>query len=185
MIERYYPLSSFYCIIVITLCRYYSFVPAAPCSYLLPVSVAPAVPLAIPFFLAISFASSGLAASCPGSTIFSVISLFTAVGSCSFIFAGVIGSFSLYSFSESSFLPTSVPGAPSSNSVSSMPEEEETFSLVLATLPLVSTAISLALPLALSLVPITFSLIFFVIPIVVCICIIPQGIKRSILSVYR
>src|SRR5919204_1805004 len=120
MIERYYPLFSFYCIIVITLCRYYSFVPAAPCSYSLPVSVAPAVPLAIPFFLAISLASSGLVACCPGSTIFSLISLFTAVGSCSFIFAGVIGSFSSYSFRGSFFLSDFVPAAPSSYSLSSL-----------------------------------------------------------------
>ena len=37
----------------------YLFDPAAPCSYSLPVSDAPAVPLAMPFFLAISAASSG------------------------------------------------------------------------------------------------------------------------------
>src|SRR5919109_2202107 len=94
----------------------YLFAPAAPCSYSLPVSAAPAVPLAIPFFLAISAASSGLVPGCPGSVIFSVISLFTAVGSCSFSFAGVMGSFSLYSFSGSSFLLFSVPAAPSSYS---------------------------------------------------------------------
>src|ERR671918_514553 len=92
----------------------YLFAPAAPCSDLEPVSAAPAVPLAIPFFLAISAASSGLVPVCPGSVIFSVISLLTAVGSCSFIFAGVIGSFSLYEVRGSSFLPVSVPGAPSS-----------------------------------------------------------------------
>src|SRR5918911_391034 len=94
----------------------YLFDPAAPCSDLEPVSAAPAVPLAIPFFLAISLASSGLVPPpvCPGSTIFSVISLLTAVGSCSFIFAGVIGSLSLYDVKGSSFLPVSVPGAPSS-----------------------------------------------------------------------
>src|ERR671918_163776 len=94
----------------------YLFAPAAPCSYSLPVSAAPAVPLAIPFFLAISAASSELVPVCPGSVILSVISLLTAVGSCSFSFAGVIASFSLYSFSGSSFLLFSVPGAPSSYS---------------------------------------------------------------------
>ena len=47
-----------------------SFVPAAPCSSLLPVFAAPAVPLAIPFFLANSAASSGFGPTCPGSTIF-------------------------------------------------------------------------------------------------------------------
>src|SRR5215216_7713312 len=93
----------------------YLSVPAEPCSNSLPVSDAPAVPLAIPFFLASSAASFVSVPCLPGSTIFSVISLFTAVGSCSLIFAGVIGSFSLYSFKESSFLPVSVPGAPSSN----------------------------------------------------------------------
>jgi hypothetical protein len=91
----------------------YLFVPAAPCSSLLPVFAAPAVPLAISFFLAISAAYSGFGPTCPGSTIFSLISLSTAVGSCSFIFAGVIGSFSLYDVNGSSFLPVSVPGAPS------------------------------------------------------------------------
>src|SRR5215217_3480933 len=45
-------------------------VPAAPCSYSLPVSAAPAIPLAIPFFLAISAASSGFVPVRPGSTIF-------------------------------------------------------------------------------------------------------------------
>src|SRR5918999_508750 len=93
---------------------YFLFDPAAPCSYSLPVSAAPAVPLAIPFFLAISAASSGFVPVCPGSVNFSLISLLTAVGSCSFIFAGVIGSLSLYGVKGSSFLPLSVPGAPSS-----------------------------------------------------------------------
>ncbi len=41
-----------------TIISYYSLVPpAAPCSYLLPVSAAPAVPLAIPLFLAISLST--------------------------------------------------------------------------------------------------------------------------------
>src|SRR5215208_4656970 len=106
--ESNYEYGFLYC------CFNYLFAPAAPCSYSLPVSAAPAVPLAIPFFLAISAASSGLVPVCPGSVILSVISLLTAVGSCSFIFAGVMGSFSLYSVKESSFLPISVPGAPSS-----------------------------------------------------------------------
>src|SRR5919198_6067097 len=86
----------------------YLFAPAAPCSYSLPVSAAPAVPFVIPLLLAFSLASSGFTPVLPGSVIFSVISLFTAVGSCSFSFAGVIGSFSLYSFNGSSFLPISV-----------------------------------------------------------------------------
>src|SRR5918912_3174973 len=90
-------------------------VPAAPCSYSVPVSADPAVPFAIPLLLALSCAASGFGTSFPDSTICSVISLFTAVGSCSFILAGVIGSFSLYSVNGSSFLPTSVPGPPSSN----------------------------------------------------------------------
>src|SRR5213080_2605958 len=85
------------CVGFLYLSAYYLFVPAAPCSYSSPVSAAPAVPLAIPLLLAISFAASGFGTSFPDSTILSVISLFTAVGSCSFIFAGVIGSFSLYS----------------------------------------------------------------------------------------
>src|SRR5919202_387659 len=88
--------------------------PAAPCSYSLPVSAAPAVPFVIPLRLAFS-AASWLFLVWPGSEIFSLISLFTAVGSCSFIFEGVIGSFSLYSVNGSSFLPISVPGPPSSN----------------------------------------------------------------------
>src|ERR671926_433503 len=92
-------------------------VPAAPCSYSVPVSADPAVPFAIPLLLALSCAASGFGTSFPDSTICSVISLFTAVGSCSFILAGVIGSFSLYSVNGSSFLPTSVPGPPSSNSL--------------------------------------------------------------------
>src|SRR5919198_5200818 len=93
----------------------YLFAPAAPCSYSLPVSAAPAVPFVIPRLLPFSAASWLLVPVCPDSEIFSLISLFTAVGSCSFIFAGVIGSFSLYSVNGSSFLPISVPGPPSSN----------------------------------------------------------------------
>src|SRR5215212_6144563 len=125
----------------------YLFAPAAPCSYSLPVSAAPAVPLAIPFFLAISAASSGLVPVCPGSVILSVISLLTAVGSCSFSFAGVIASFSLYSFSGSSFLPFSVPGAPSSYSevCSPLVVSEERRSLASITLSLTLSLISLIL----------------------------------------
>jgi hypothetical protein len=49
----------------------YLFDPAAPCSYSLPVSPAPAVPLVMPLFLAFSLASSVLVPPCcPGSTIF-------------------------------------------------------------------------------------------------------------------
>jgi hypothetical protein len=64
----------------------YLFDRAAPCSYSLPVSAAPAVPFAVPLLLAHSFAASGLGTSFPPSVIFSVISLCTAVGSCSFSF---------------------------------------------------------------------------------------------------
>src|ERR671932_1848324 len=128
---------------------YYLFVPAAPCSYSVPVSADPAVPFAIPLLLALSCAASGFGTSFPDSTICSVISLFTAVGSCSFILAGVIGSFSLYSVNGSSFLPISVPGPPSSNLlVCTPPVEEEdtppTVSLVvLVTLSLASVIFSL------------------------------------------
>jgi hypothetical protein len=81
--------------------RFYLLVPAESCSYSSPVSSAPAVPFAIPLLLALSLASSGFVPTCPGSVIFSVISLFTAVGSCSFIFAGVIGSLDSYSVNGS------------------------------------------------------------------------------------
>src|SRR5215211_5827460 len=112
----------------------YLFAPAAPCSYSLPVSSAPAVPLVMPLLLAFSLASSGLVPPCcPGSTIFcSLGSLFTAVGSCSFILAGVIGSLSLYDVNGSSFLPASVPGTSSS------------YLLVPSELPLISLSSSLA-----------------------------------------
>src|SRR5918992_5132055 len=120
---------------------YFLFDPAAPCSYSLPVSAAPAVPLAIPFFLAISAASSGFVPVCPGSTIFwSPESLLTAVGSCSFIFAGVMGSFSLYDVNGSSFLPLSVPGAPSSYAPVP-PEVEEAY--LLSSLRSLSVIVSL------------------------------------------
>src|SRR5919202_2725987 len=128
---------------------YYLFAPAAPCSYSLPVSADPAVPFAIPLLLALSFAASGFGTSFPDSTICSVISLFTSVGSCSLILAGVIGSFSLYSVNGSSFLPISVPGPPSSNSLVCPPPVEEedtppTVSLVvLVTLSLASVIFSL------------------------------------------
>src|SRR5215212_6163478 len=125
----------------------YLFAPAAPCSYSLPVSSAPAVPLVMPLLLAFSLASSELVPVCPGSVIFSVISLFTAVGSCSFSFAGVIASFSLYSVNGSSFLPASVPGAPSSYSevCSPLVVSEERRSLASITLSLTLSLISLIL----------------------------------------
>src|SRR5215216_6023935 len=134
----------------------YLFAPAAPCSYSLPVSSAPAVPLVMPLLLAFSLASSGLVPPCcPGSTIFcSLGSLFTAVGSCSFILAGVIGSLSLYDVNGSSFLPASVPGTPSSNCLSCPLTdvfsllEPVTLSLAPVTLSLASVAFSLALSLA-------------------------------------
>src|SRR5438094_9967469 len=74
----------------------YLFDPADPCSYSLPVSAAPAVPFVIPLLLAFS-AASWLLVVCPPSAIFwSLESLLTAVGSCCFIFACDIVSFSLY-----------------------------------------------------------------------------------------
>src|SRR5919112_3696903 len=137
----------------------YLFAPAAPCSYSLPVSAAPAVPLAIPFFLAISAASSGLVPVCPVSVIFSVISLFTAVGSCSFIFAGVIGSFSLYDVNGSSLMPVSVPAVPCSYAALPL-ELEVLFELVLlVTLSLVVSPTSFTLSLAPVTVFLTFSII--------------------------
>src|SRR5919202_4559994 len=131
----------------------YLFDPAAPCSYSLPVSAAPAVPFVIPLRLAFSAASFALVLCFPGSTIFSSLgSLLTAVGSCSFILAGVIGSFSLYSVNGSSFLPTSVPGPPSSNLLVRPPpllvEDDDTplptvSLMVLVTLSLASVILSL------------------------------------------
>src|SRR5918999_115413 len=139
---------------------YYLFDPAAPCSYSLPVSAAPAVPLAIPFFLAISAASSGFVPVCPGSVIFSLISLLTAVGSCSFIFAGVIGSFSLYDVNGSSLMPISVPAAPCSYAALPLELEEVSFELVLlVTLSLVVSPTSFTLSLAPVTVPLTLSII--------------------------
>jgi hypothetical protein len=60
----------------------YLFDPVPPCSYSLPVSAAPAVPFAIPLVLAQSFSASGFGTSFPSCVILSVMSLFTAVGSC-------------------------------------------------------------------------------------------------------
>src|SRR5215211_7700652 len=142
-----------------------AYVPAAPCSYSLPVSAAPVVPLAMPFFLAISTASSGLVLVCPGSVIFSLISLLTAVGSCSLIFAGVIGSFSLYDVNGSSLMPISVPAAPCSYAVLPLELEEVSFELVLLiTLSLVVSPTSFTLSLA----PVTVSLTFSIIlPIII------------------
>src|ERR671933_1442797 len=75
----------------------YLFDPADPCSYSLPVSAAPAVPFVMPLLRAFS-AASWLLPVCPPSAIFwSLGSLLTAVGSCCFILAGDIGSFSSYS----------------------------------------------------------------------------------------
>src|SRR5919205_1638639 len=159
-------------------------VPAAPCSYSVPVSADPAVPFAIPLLLALSCAASGFGTSFPDSTICSVISLFTAVGSCSFILAGVIGSFSLYSVNGSSFLPTSVPGPPSSNSLVCPPplrppvEDEETrptvslvvlvaLSLASVIFSLVVEAPSLVVLATLSLAPFSFSLTLSVM-LVIC-----------------